>query len=152
MHLENIMDQDVQTLSGGELQRVAICLVLGVPADVLLIDEPSAYLDSEQRIHAAKVIKKFVMSSKQTAFIVEHDFIMATYLADRVIVFDGKPAVESYARTPEGLLTGMNKFLKSLDITFRRDPTNYRPRINKMDSLKDAEQKQSGSYFFVDTD
>jgi translation initiation factor RLI1 len=50
--------------------------------------------------------------------------IMATYLADRVIVFEGKPAVESYARTPEGLLTGMNKFLKSLDITFRRDPTN----------------------------
>lgn len=57
------------------MQRVAICLVLGVPADVLLIDEPSAYLDSEQRIHASKVIKKFVMSSKRTAFIVEHDFV-----------------------------------------------------------------------------
>lgn len=75
MNLEPIMDQDVQTLSGGELQRVAICLVLGVPADVLLIDEPSAYLDSEQRIHASKVIKKFVMGSKRTAFIVEHDFV-----------------------------------------------------------------------------
>ena len=100
------------------------CLVLGLPADVYLIDEPSAYLDSEQRIHASKAIKKFIMNAKKTAFIVEHDFIMATYLADRVIVFDGKPAVESYARTPEGLLTGMNKFLRSLDITFRRDPTN----------------------------
>lgn len=98
MNLEPIMDQDVQTLSGGELQRVAICLVLGVPADVLLIDEPSAYLDSEQRILASKVIKKFVMSSKRTAFIVEHDFIMATYLADRVIVFDGQPGKESWAR------------------------------------------------------
>jgi len=65
----------IPRLSGGELQRVAICLVLGVPADVLLIDEPSAYLDSEQRIHASKVIKKFVMSSKRTAFIVEHDFV-----------------------------------------------------------------------------
>ncbi|KAK8850405.1 hypothetical protein IAR55_004323 [Kwoniella newhampshirensis] len=152
MNLEPIMDQDVQTLSGGELQRVAICLVLGVPADVLLIDEPSAYLDSEQRIVASKVIKKFVMGSKRTAFVVEHDFIMATYLADRVIVFDGTPAVESYARRPEGLLTGMNKFLKSLDITFRRDPTNFRPRINKMDSLKDKEQKADGAYFFVDAD
>jgi ATP-binding cassette subfamily E protein 1 len=68
MNLEALMDQDVQTLSGGELQRVAITLVLGVPADVLLIDEPSAYLDSEQRILAAKVIKKFVMSSKRAAF------------------------------------------------------------------------------------
>ncbi|OWZ59660.1 ATP-binding cassette, sub-family E, member 1 [Cryptococcus neoformans c45] len=152
MNLEPIMDQDVQTLSGGELQRVAICLVLGVPADVLLIDEPSAYLDSEQRILASKVIKKFVMSSKRTAFIVEHDFIMATYLADRVIVFDGQPGKESWARKPEGLLTGMNKFLKSLDITFRRDPTNFRPRINKMDSLKDKEQKAEGAYFFVDSD
>ncbi|KAK4688635.1 ATP-binding cassette, sub-family E, member 1, partial [Tremellales sp. Uapishka_1] len=152
MQLEGIMDQDVQTLSGGELQRVAICLVLGTPADVLLIDEPSAYLDSEQRIIASKVIKKFVMGSKRTAFVVEHDFIMATYLADRVIVFDGTPAVNSYARTPEGLLTGMNKFLKSLNITFRRDPTNFRPRINKLDSLKDKEQKVAGSYFFVDTD
>ncbi|KGB75338.1 ATP-binding cassette, sub-family E, member 1 [Cryptococcus deuterogattii 99/473] len=152
MNIEPIMDQDVQTLSGGELQRVAICLVLGVPADVLLIDEPSAYLDSEQRIVASKVIKKFVMSSKRTAFIVEHDFIMATYLADRVIVFDGQPGKESWARKPEGLLTGMNKFLKSLDITFRRDPTNFRPRINKMDSLKDKEQKAEGAYFFVDSE
>lgn len=65
---------------------------------MLLIDEPSAYLDSEQRIIASKVIKKFIMGSKRTAFVVEHDFIMATYLADKVIVFDGKPAVESYAR------------------------------------------------------
>lgn len=46
----------------------------------------------------------------------------------------------------------MNKFLKSLDITFRRDPTNFRPRINKMDSLKDKEQKTAGNYFFVDSD
>ncbi|KAK1922977.1 P-loop containing nucleoside triphosphate hydrolase protein [Papiliotrema laurentii] len=152
LNIENIIDNDVQTLSGGELQRVAIVLVLGVPADVLLIDEPSAYLDSEQRIIASKVIKKFVMSSKRTAFIVEHDFIMATYLADRVIVFDGTPAIEAWARAPEGLLTGMNKFLKSLDITFRRDPTNFRPRINKMDSLKDKEQKTAGNYFFVDSD
>jgi len=68
MNLEPLLDQDVQTLSGGELQRVAITLVLGVPADVLLIDEPSAYLDSEQRILASKVIKKFIMSTKRTAF------------------------------------------------------------------------------------
>jgi ATP-binding cassette subfamily E protein 1 len=58
MNLENIMDQHVTTLSGGELQRVAIVLCLGKPADIYLIDEPSAYLDSEQRIVAARVIKR----------------------------------------------------------------------------------------------
>ena len=73
-------------MSGGELQRVAMALSLGKPADVYLIDEPSAYLDSEQRITCAKVIKRFIMHAKKTAFIVEHDFIMATYLADRVVV------------------------------------------------------------------
>ena len=45
---------------------------------------------------------------------------------------------------------GMNLFLKNLDITFRRDPTNYRPRINKMDSVKDREQKLAGSYYYLD--
>lgn len=150
LNIENIIDQAVPHLSGGELQRVAIVLCLGKPADIYLIDEPSAYLDSEQRILAAKVIKRFILHAKKTAFIVEHDFIMATYLADRVVVYDGKPGVECTAHTPESLLTGMNTFLKQLDITFRRDPTNYRPRINKLNSVKDVEQKSSGNYFFMD--
>merc|ERR1719471_1200045 len=122
LKVEEIMDQEVQTLSGGELQRVALALSLGTPADVYLIDEPSAYLDSEQRIIAAKVIKRYILHAKKSCFVVEHDFIMATYLADKVIVFEGEPAVRTYARRPQSLLRGMNKFLKALDITFRRDP------------------------------
>jgi ATP-binding cassette, sub-family E, member 1 len=150
LNLDNIIDQAVPFLSGGELQRVAIILCLGKPADIYLIDEPSAYLDSEQRILAAKVIKRFILHAKKTAFIVEHDFIMATYLADRVVVYDGKPGIECTAHTPENLLSGMNMFLKQLEITFRRDPTNYRPRINKFKSVKDVEQKSTGNYFFMD--
>lgn len=123
-------------MSGGELQRVALTLCLGKPADVYLIDEPSAYLDSEQRLHAARVIKRYIRNCKKTAFVVEHDFIMATYLADRVIVFEGEPSQNTKATPPQSLLTGMNMFLKSLKITFRRDPENYRPRINKLDSVK----------------
>merc|ERR1712196_15877 len=143
-------DQKVKDLSGGELQRTAITLALGKPADVYLIDEPSAYLDSEQRILAGKVIKRFILHAKKTAFVVEHDFIMATYLADRVVVYDGRPGIETRARSPQGLLTGMNTFLEQLGITFRRDPTNYRPRINKLNSQKDREQKASGNFFFMD--
>lgn len=126
--MDNIIDNGVQTLSGGELQRLAIVLALGTPADVYLLDEPSAYLDSEQRVNCAKVIKRFIMHSKKTAFVVEHDFIMATYLADRVVVYEGNPGVEATATSPQSLLSGMNQFLKSLEVTFRRDPTNYRPR------------------------
>lgn len=150
LNIEKLIDHDASTLSGGELQRVAICMCLGKPADIYLIDEPSAYLDSEQRIIAAKVIKRFIYHAKKTAFVVEHDFIMATYLADRVIVYEGRPGVHAKANAPESLLSGMNKFLASLQITFRRDPTNYRPRINKLDSIKDREQKISGQYFFLE--
>lgn len=150
--IDSIIDQEVLNLSGGELQRVALVLCLGKPADVYLIDEPSAYLDSEQRIMAAKVIKRFILHEKKTAFVVEHDFIMATYLADRVIVFDGVPSINTTANSPQNLLIGMNKFLSSLEITFRRDPNNFRPRINKLNSVKDAEQKKSGQYFFYEDD
>lgn len=157
-----------------------------------------------------QVIKRFIMHSKKTAFIVEHDFIMAAYLADRVVVYDGTPSKNATAHAPQSLLTGagfsggtapyttapsykllvkfwlytsarasvrksgsfysfdvradslgwgtgvmrwrcartgMNAFLRNLDITFRRDPTNYRPRINKHESHKDHEQKLAGTYY-----
>ena len=148
--IDGIIDQEVKNLSGGELQRVALILCLGKPADVYLIDEPSAYLDSEQRLVAAKVIKRFLLHSKKTGFVVEHDFIMATYLADRVVVFEGEPGISTKACSPKVLLNGMNDFLSLLNITFRRDPSNFRPRINKLNSVKDTEQKRSGNYFFLD--
>lgn len=150
MNIDPLLDQEVKQLSGGELQRVALVMALGKPADIYLIDEPSAYLDSEQRIVAAKMIKRYILHAKKTAFIVEHDFIMSSYLADRVVVYEGEPAKDCIARSPQNLVTGMNRFLKNLEITFRRDPTNFRPRINKIDSVKDREQKLTGQYFYVD--
>ncbi|KAK0566622.1 Fe-S cluster-binding ribosome biosynthesis protein [Tilletia horrida] len=152
MKIEDIIDQDVQTLSGGELQRVAIVMALGKTADLYLIDEPSAYLDSEQRIVASRVIKRFILHSKKTAMIIEHDIIMGTYLADRVVRYVGTPSVKAKAEKPESLLTGMNSFLESLDVSMRRDPTNFRPRVNKLNSVKDKEQKSAGTYFFLGDD
>lgn len=149
LNIENILDQEVQDLSGGELQRVAIVLCLGLSADIYLIDEPSAYLDSEQRIIASKVIKRFILHSKKTAFVVEHDFIMATYLADRVIVYEGEPSVKVYTNPPQSLIDGMNSFLSSLDVTLRRDPNTFRPRINKQDSQMHREQKNSKNFFSI---
>ena len=150
LNIESLLDQKVKNLSGGEIQRVAITLCLGQPANIYLLDEPSAYLDSEQRILTSKIIKRFILHSRKTAFIVEHDFIMATYLADRVIVFDGQPSLNCTAHSPQNVVDGINVFLKQLDVTLRRDPTNFRPRINKSDSVKDREQKLSGNYFFLD--
>ncbi|KAF0987974.1 hypothetical protein HZS_4625, partial [Henneguya salminicola] len=119
LQLEQIFDQIVKNLSGGELQRVALALCLGKNADIYLLDEPSAYLDSEQ---------------------LEHDFIMATYLADKVIVFEGTPSIRGVASSPQPMITGVNAFLKQMQITFRRDANNYRPRINKRGSVKTTEK------------
>jgi ATP-binding cassette subfamily E protein 1 len=47
LRIEELLNNNIQELSGGELQRVAIVLALGKPCDIYLIDEPSAYLDSE---------------------------------------------------------------------------------------------------------
>ena len=95
-------------------------------------------------------MKRFILNNQKCAFIVEHDFIMATYLADQVIVYEGEPGVKCKANSPQGLLDGMNRFLNMLEITFRRDPTNFRPRINKFNSVLDKEQKQSGNYFCLE--
>ena len=88
----------------------------------------------------------FIMHSRKSALVIEHDFLLATYLADRVVVFSGKPAIEANASPPQSLLSGMNQFLKTLNVTFRRDPENFRPRVNKLDSVKDREQKSEGRY------
>ncbi|KAM3143641.1 ATP-binding cassette sub- E member 1 [Paramecium bursaria] len=150
LKIDDLIDNEVKQLSGGELQRVALILALGKPAEVYLLDEPSAYLDAEQRVTTSRLIKRFIMNTKRAGFVVEHDFIMATYLADRVVVYEGEPGKACFANKPQELVPGMNKFLGMLGITFRRDPTNYRPRINKLDSILDKEQKLSGNYFCLD--
>ena len=95
-------------------------------------------------------MKRFVMNSNKSAFIVEHDFIMATYMADRVVMFTGTPAVKTTAMSPKPMIEGMNNFLKLMNITFRRDSETYRPRINKYNSVKDKEQKEKGLYFYYE--
>ncbi len=145
-----IAGNTLDTLSGGEVQRVAIALCLGTSADVYLLDEPSAFLDSEQRLIASKVLKNFAMNQKKTCFIVEHDFMMGCYLADRVISFTGEPGKKSKASSPKPFVEGMNGFLASMGVTFRRDKNNFRPKINKFGSVPDREQKKEGKYFLWD--
>jgi ATP-binding cassette subfamily E protein 1 len=151
--MQALMDLPVASLSGGELQRLAILVCLGTPASVYLIDEPSAGLDCEQRVHVAKVIKRWVVSHlNRTCFVIEHDSLMMSALADRMILFTGRPGIETWARTPSSVGDAFNSFLETLNVTFRRDPTNYRPRINKENSVKDREQKSAGQYYLLDVD
>ena len=64
-------------------------------------------------------------------------------------MFSGKRGVSGTAGSPSPLAEGMNSFLKSIDVTYRRDPQTGRPRANKPGSQKDREQRDSGNYYYV---
>ncbi|MHC1575323.1 MAG: ribosome biogenesis/translation initiation ATPase RLI [Candidatus Methanogasteraceae archaeon] len=149
LQLRYLMEREISDLSGGELQRVAIAACLSREADLYVLDEPSAHLDVEQRVSACSAIRRFAENEHVTAIVIDHDIYMVDLLSDRLIVFDGTPAVHGEVFGPFGLREGMNRFLKNLEITFRRDEDTKRPRINKPDSRLDREQKASGEYYYV---
>ena len=149
LNLEKLLDRQLNELSGGELQRVAIAACLSKNSSIYLLDEPSAYLDVEERLAMARTIRRIVESRGVVAFVVEHDVAAQDFIADRIMVFDGEPGIMGYAHSPMGLRDGMNTFLKIMEITFRRDPTTKRPRVNKGESRLDRYQKEIGQYYYV---
>ena len=144
-----LLDRNLNELSGGELQKVAIAACLSREADLFLLDEPSAYLDVEERLNMAKAIRRVVENHNVTAFVVEHDVVTQDFIADRLMVFTGKPGSEGTANPPTTLRKGMNMFLKDMQVTFRRDPATKRPRVNKEDSKLDKLQKEIGEYYYT---
>jgi len=150
LHLTDLMDRDVEELSGGALQRLAIAACLLKDAKIYLLDEPSAYLDVEERLSVAKAIKRMVETRHATAFVVEHDVVSLDFMADRLMVFLGEAGRRGEASKPMDMRDGMNMFLKDVGVTFRRDPETRRPRVNKEGSRLDRLQKETGEYYYVD--
>ncbi|MFH1770492.1 MAG: ribosome biogenesis/translation initiation ATPase RLI [archaeon] len=149
LNLKDFMNRKMNELSGGELQRVMIAKCLSEDSDLILMDEPSAYLDVEQRLEISKVIKDVMEHTGKSALIVDHDLLFIDYLSDQLIVFDGEPAIKGLVNGPFDMEEGMNRFLKDLKLTFRRDEENNRPRANKVDSQLDREQKSKGKLYYV---
>jgi ATP-binding cassette subfamily E protein 1 len=146
--LEGLLEQKISTLSGGELQKVTIVETLAQEADLYLFDEPSAFLSIEDRLTAAKLIRRMIQTRHAAAFVVEHDIVFQDYASDRNLVFLGKPGEYGKGYSPSAVRTGMNRFLGNLKITFRRDPKSGRPRVNKLDSKLDRLQKSQGEYYY----
>ncbi|TFG17782.1 MAG: ribosome biogenesis/translation initiation ATPase RLI, partial [Promethearchaeota archaeon] len=136
--VESIFKTPISKLSGGQLQRTFIAACLTKDANLYLIDEPSAYLDVEERLKIAEIIRSHTKRTDSTTIAIEHDIQIIDSLADRLLIFLGQPGVNGYTLGPLTKQKGMNSFLKSLDITFRRDDETGRARINKKDSKKDV--------------
>ena len=148
--VDQLVEQRLTTLSGGELQAVSIAICLGREADLYLLDEPSAHLDANARMETAKAIRRTMESNEKSAFVIDHDVYFIDIVSDSLLVFDGEGGIQGNAEGPFTLRKGMNKFLASVNVTFRRDHDTKRPRINKGGSRKDREQRAQGEYFYSD--
>ncbi|MEM5812682.1 MAG: ribosome biogenesis/translation initiation ATPase RLI, partial [Candidatus Aenigmatarchaeota archaeon] len=146
--VERMFLRRMGSLSGGEMQSAFVSACLLKECDILLMDEPSAFLDVEQRLRVAKVLRSKSESTGIPCFIVDHDLQFIDAISDRVMIFEGTPGKQGHGLKPCELNEGMNKFLKNVGITFRRDPQTGRPRANKPGSQKDVEQKESGKYYY----
>jgi len=149
LELRPLMERRLDELSGGELQRVAIAACLGQAVDLYLLDEPSAYLDVEQRLSVAKLIRRIIEKREAAALVVDHDLLAVDFISDRLLVFTGEPGRSGQTHGPLDMREGMNMFLREVGVTFRRDPQTGRPRANKPESRMDREQKERGEYFYL---
>jgi ATP-binding cassette subfamily E protein 1 len=145
--IDELLPKRVKKLSGGERQAVSIAICLGREADLYLLDEPSAHLDANARMEAAKAIRRTMEANEKSAFVIDHDVYFIDILADSLLVFEGEGGKIGKAEGPFPLKEGMNRFLSGVNITFRRDHDSKRPRINKSESRKDREQRQAGDFY-----
>ncbi len=148
LKIKKLYNKSVKNLSGGELQKVAIVTCLLKKADVYALDEPSAFLDVEDRIAVAKFIQRFVRSYAKSAIVIDHDIQLMDLISDKMVIFDGVSGKAGHATSPLTKAEAMNMFLKSLDITFRRDEATRRPRVNKAESRLDKMQKETGNFYY----
>lgn len=150
LNVNSLMDKRLTSLSGGELQRVSIALAISRDADIYLFDEPSAFLDIEQRLEFASLLQSLINDSRKCAFVIDHDLVLLDAISSRMMIFAGEAGKSGHAGKPSGKREGMNGFLKSVGITLRRDKDSKRPRINKPDSALDREQKEAGEHYYYE--
>ncbi|MBA4452535.1 MAG: ribosome biogenesis/translation initiation ATPase RLI [Nitrosopumilaceae archaeon] len=148
LKIKKLYNKSVKNLSGGELQKVAVASCLLQKVDLYALDEPSAFLDVEDRIAVAKFLQKFVRSFGKSAIVIDHDIQLMDLISDSIVIFEGESGREGHATSPMPKADAMNRFLKSLDMTFRRDEKSLRPRVNKLESRLDKDQKVSGNFYY----
>ncbi|MFB6166336.1 MAG: ribosome biogenesis/translation initiation ATPase RLI [Haloarculaceae archaeon] len=109
--IEAVVDQDVDAISGGELQRVAMTATLAREADFYFLDEITPYLDIGQRVTAARLIRELAEEEERSMLVVEHDLAILDLLADNVHLAYGSPGAFGIVTTPKSVRNGINEYL-----------------------------------------
>lgn len=91
MELEQFRQRRIDQLSGGQLQRVHIAMILAQDTDIILLDEPLNNLDIKQGILMMRILRRLVDELGKTVLIVIHDINVASQFVDYMIAFkDGQ--------------------------------------------------------------
>ena len=91
LDIADLRERFIDTLSGGQLQRVFIAMVLTQDTDFILLDEPLNNLDIKQSISMMKILRSLVDDLGKTIIIVIHDINIASQYVDEIVAFkDGK--------------------------------------------------------------
>ncbi|PSQ01575.1 ribosome biogenesis/translation initiation ATPase RLI [Halobacteriales archaeon QS_4_69_31] len=106
-----VVDQPIDTLSGGELQRVALVAALARDADFYFLDEITPYLDIGQRMTAARLIRELADEGGRSMLVVEHDLAILDLLADTIHVTYGTPGAFGVVTDPKSTKNGINEYL-----------------------------------------
>ena len=127
LSIRPVIDQPIDTLSGGELQRVALAATLARDADFYFLDEITPYLDIGQRVTAARLVRDLADEEDHSMLVVEHDLAVLDLLADRLHVAYGEPGAYGVITDPKSVRNGINEYLRGY-----LDNENMRIRPNEI--------------------
>ncbi len=140
-----VVDQPIDTLSGGELQRVAMAATLARDADFYFLDEITPYLDISQRMTAARLVRDLAEREGRSVLVVEHDLAILDLLADTIHVTYGEPGAFGVVTDPKSVKNGINEYLAGY-----LDNENMRVRQTEIEFEEHAPQPVTGGHVVVE--
>ncbi len=128
MEVEHLAGRAVQTLSGGEQHRVMVARALAQQASILLLDEPTAFLDLKHQIDIYAVLKGLNRERNVTVVLVSHDVNLASQHCSRLVLLHGGRAFRT--GNPAEVLTAEHlRSVYGCDVLIDAHPTAGTPRI-----------------------